>query len=616
LHLPIAVLRYTWKDYGPHFPGLLDAEFNKIFTSPTWGWSIPNYWADATLGMLDLASGSRVFPWRVSKLDQALVADPDNPGGWKSNRTFSEIVSAALDDHDDDFEIEKFGVIVIFVDPPPSKRGGYVAASRFDNVAVLDWKSPQSVMCHEVGHAFMLPHSGDFVGFDYGDPYCSMSNETNTYMFSLSTVLPDPNIPSSYFLRMGPRCAAATLFENFSYFRGSPRIVEVPSSARDTHQSITLRNLSRASQGDPVLAVIEVDGFKWTVEYRVLEDSAADNVVEAAAEKGWDQGLPSSAVVVHKLQYPNPLPTESATSLYQGSIRTPFDREVRDWQAINADVGLIVGRADDDAVAFHFCRKQHHAVELDYERTVLSTFRTPRQRKTFPVWNGLCGDAEFDYDYEAVRERLILKARPLGYVDPAFTWKVNGQPIAPGGKTSVSTTRYDDDGVTVAKSAALAKLQAPSADDASPPNPLPLNQLWIENDPADGTFDLSVEVEVRDQGPRPWSQESASIADQFEGRRIEIYGKEEADQKCRNYWNQLGDKFPKDQLTKLIHKGDPVWRVLDERLPPLAQAERDLIARLIASARLLRSSEPQRAREITEAISRRLRVPEAVITPG
>jgi hypothetical protein len=70
---------------------------------------------------------------------------------------------------------------------------------------------------------------------------------------------------------------------------------------------------------------------------------------------------------------------------------------------------------------------------------------------------------------------------------------------------------------------------------------------------------------------------------------------------------------PESELHHLIDAGDPIWRILRERLPPTAHAEHDLLVRLVAAARYLRASDPDRSREITDAVAHRLHVPATVI---
>src|SRR5205085_5614194 len=122
-----------------------------------------------------------------------------------------------------------------------------------------------------------------------------------------------------------------------------------------------------------------------------------------------------------------------------------------------------------------------------------------------------------------------------------------------------------------------------TTDDSSPPQALPANQLWLENTPSDGTFDISFEVDVDEQPSAPPAA-TASASDEFEGQKIIIDGKEDADRKCRDYWDQIGKKLPKSELTKFIDKGDPVWRILERSAP---EGEREQLAHYVAVARAL-----------------------------
>ena len=590
LELPIAVLRYTWKGDPPHPPDWEDAMFDKLFTSTSWAWSLPRFWSDSTLGRVDLATRSRVFPWRELSLDHALVPDPDKPGSMKCNHDRNEVHNAGRHDAGDDFHIEDFAIIIVFVDPGPSPAGNLTGTS----YAVLDWNAPQSYYAHEVGHCLLLAHSGDRNGKDYGDPYCVMSALTSTLMFSLIGAPPDPDMPEVFWSNLGCLASAAEVKD---WLRHTASVIELPGDALDQHESVTLRTFTTANFGDPVLATLDIGGELWTAEYRI--------------PTGWDRALPSKALVIHKIRFP-PNPGESATVLYMGAIRIPFDRGIDSWEdPLGSDIGAVVSYADDDRVTFHFRRREGHRVQLHEERLHLSTSRGPQSRKKFPIYDGLCGDGEFDYYWANRRERIKLAASPTGYSNPSFAWKVNGQAVTPGSPVTFATTQYVDDGTDISTNDVTVTVATRAADDSSPPRALPANEIWLENNPSDGTFDISFEVDV-DQQPSAPPVATASASDEFEGQKIIIDGKEEADRRCRDYWDQIGKKLPKSELTKFIDKGDPVWRILERSAP---EDGREQLAQFVAVARALARSEPEQSHEIAQALARRLNVPENVIVP-
>jgi hypothetical protein len=600
-NFPIAVLRYNWRGEGPHPAGWQDAIFEKLFTSPLWPWSLPKFWSDGSLGVLDLASGARVFPWRELHLDHALVPDPKKPGKMMCNHSRAEVFKAGLKDADPDFDIEKFGVVIVFVDSPPSPAGGLTS----ENGAVLDWNATQSYYAHEVGHALLLTHSGDSRGNDYGDPYCIMSAETATLMFNLMRALPDPDLPLKFWSNVGCLPAAAT---SRFWLEGTPSIVQFPADARDQPHSVTLHAFTTASLGDPVLATIDVDGDKWTAEYRVPKGWDA-----ALPSRGWDAALPSKALVMHKINQP-PQPKQEATTWFMGALQIPFDRGMNSWQdPLGADIGVVVSYFDDEKITFHFRRSRQHKIELQEKRERLRTVRGPRLREKFPIWNGLCGEALFDFYREANSERIKIQAIPTAYGNPAFTWKVNGKTVTPGSPVSFATTQYTDNGSSITKKDVTVTVATRTNDDSN--KPLPGNELWLQNDPANGTFELEIEVDVDEQPSSPPAT-TASVWDQFEGDVLVIEGKDEADRKCRDYWESIGTKLPKRELNKMIDKGDPIWKIVHEVAH--RHDEEEELVQLVRVARALRGSDPEHSHELAEALARRLRVPEEVIThlPG
>jgi hypothetical protein len=592
----LAVLRYSWQSFGPVSPGFQDAQFNEIFGSRDWPLGVSRFWYDTTLGTLDCTAGARVFPWRVLPLNQDLFFNPKT-GNIESPHSRYEIRDVALDHADEDFEIEKFSAIAIFMYPNPSDAA---ALQQGEATTVLDWGGEESYMAHELGHALMFEHSGAPDGTDYGDPYCIMSyRNCRTYPGTAS----DPGLPALYYQRCGPMASAAHVYWTIGEFKASASVVHVPPDARDTHRSITLKAFSEAALGDPVLAVFEVDGQTWTAEYRVPTN--------------WDDGIGNGALVFHTIRYP-PATGQTAAVRYAGDLRVPFDRGMRDWRPpspLNAtDLAAVVERADETHITFSFGHQLDHSVSLDREKITLGSRRGPESKQTFPVRNGLCGEQEFTTYWVTTPQRMKLEAHPLGYVDPVFKWKVNGVDVVlPNPALAIQTTTWIDDGLTVKPGPpSNALLICRNYDDATPPNTLPPNQLWLENDSPQNIIDVTVEVDVSDQGPRPPSATAASVPDQFEGSRRVIVGKDEADRKCKEYWDQIGDKLPESELWKRIDKGDPVWHVVEAA--EHAKSEREKLVGLVALARASQSREPKQASELASALALRLKVPERLIT--
>jgi hypothetical protein len=202
---------------------------------------------------------------------------------------------------------------------------------------------------------------------------------------------------------------------------------------------------------------------------------------------------------------------------------------------------------------------------------------------------------------------------PLGYVNPVFAWKVNGVAISPGQTVTVQTTRYTNDGITVSAQPNV-QVTITAAANGDGGSALPKNALWLLNDPADGTYDLSVTTDVSEigLGPPPFATTSAEVHDQFTGSLIRIFGKEEADRKCVNRLTQALVGELQNLPPIEIHLGDPLYTVLNERFTGNPQ-ERDEMLGLIALVRAVRASDPERAHQIAQALSRSLDIPETLI---
>jgi hypothetical protein len=379
------------------------------------------YWRDCSFGLLDL-TGNRVEPWTQMEATQdGLPRD--------------ELIRRGLEFLEFDPTAPSWG-IVVFMDPPPSDA----AASGFYRGAVLDWNAPFSHMAHEIGHVLGFAHSCGQQQEDYGDPYCIMSahifgGENPTFFADLSEL--DPDVPAIYWNEMGPRPAAATLYTFLDEFAKSSAVVRVDRNEATPHPR-RLKALSSGGLEDPLMAVMRIGDRDWTAEYR--EASSWDRSLDPAHPRNSSFGsgavknygpAPGAAVVIHAVEQTrnqeHPL-----RPCFQGRIRVPFEKGIRDWQSSTEDVRVVVDSMDaaDHSVRIRFTRRVKRAVTLETQLgTLPEPKRDPRMlpgfmgKATFPIGRGLCGEGTFTYLIRQQRQELNCRAALFGgWIDPVYAW--------------------------------------------------------------------------------------------------------------------------------------------------------------------------------------------------
>ncbi|WDF36343.1 DUF4185 domain-containing protein [Streptomyces sp. T12] len=294
---PMIVQQFHWSDQ-PRTGN--DAAMREIFLSSA-RHSLGRYWSECTFGIVDAVTGAQVDAIRSIGLTHDTYFDAN--GDLQSRRTRDETIAAAVAAAPGHLAQPGPKLVFMFDNPSPAGASG--------TYAVLDFAGSHSYMAHEIGHALGFDHS--FAGaVEYGNPYCIMSaltfggaNPTHTRPRPADSAVPQTVLASDmrFWERFGPMPAGATLFNTLPDFHTSGRVRRVALG-----ESVRLRALSEAGQGETVLAVVEVDRIQWTAELRVATR--------------WDAGLalpdgPGEAVVLHGLL---PAPGGELRANYQGRI--------------------------------------------------------------------------------------------------------------------------------------------------------------------------------------------------------------------------------------------------------------------------------------------------------
>jgi len=287
------IMPFSWAD---EVPVDLDVAIRETFLDSN-PYSIATYFRECTFGLVDIAPEAIVRPHGVLSLTHNLHFDAQ--GHTQSSRIRTEVVEAALsfmsviepgDPMRPDLQLSwvSHPHWIVFMTSPPSPAGALTGRSE----CVLDYGSTHSYMAHEIGHTIGWMHSQG-LGHDYDDPYCIMSAETFGNRHPTHRVdrpansqIPQPGTyEHNFWDSAGPMPAAATMLLHLPDFSGSGMVRYV-----GPEYTVTLKALSAARLGDPVLGVCEFDGVDWMAELRV--------------STGWDRGLdgpngPGSAIVLH-----------------------------------------------------------------------------------------------------------------------------------------------------------------------------------------------------------------------------------------------------------------------------------------------------------------------------
>jgi hypothetical protein len=135
----------------------------------------------------------------------------------------------------------------------------------------------------------------------------------------------------------------------------------------------------------------------------------------------------------------------------------------------------------------------------------------------------VCGQQVFDYQRIDQYQPVTFSAVPTAYEEPEFTWWIND-------------TKVDTPGPHTRTVNAVASTDAPPVAPAPTERPVTITvaqqgrHLLIRNTPADGTYDLTVEVMCSQPGT---IATEATAKDRVTGVRLDVPGLEQAITVCR-----------------------------------------------------------------------------------
>lgn len=278
---PFVVLLCKFRDNQSDPPVSQDL-FKKFFTTDGANtFNAVNFFHDMSHRNLDL-SGSRVFGWFVLPAnvgDLMSGMDPDPPG-WDSPRRRNNMMTLAkqaarqngipLDSY--------FGIVLVFNIAVGGSQGGTWAGGPPDPGVFSDWRyvafNGTQSYGQEMGHAYGLNHSRrDGSNDDYQDQWDIMSTFS---AYSADDI---------HYVKRGPGLNACNM--RAVGWLNEQRVWRDLSIPLGSEREVLLRPLHRYDL--PGLLAAELPPYPgYLVEFRSMDR--------------WDRGLPSSAILIHRLQ--------------------------------------------------------------------------------------------------------------------------------------------------------------------------------------------------------------------------------------------------------------------------------------------------------------------------
>jgi hypothetical protein len=176
-------------------------------------------------------------------------------------------------------------------------------------------------------------------------------------------------------------------------------------------------------------------------------------------------------------------------------------------------------------------------------------------KKVFPIYGGLCGDRECDYTIVEQQQRIRATARIRGgYVDPIYTWTVNGLTITQDG-TSTITVAVPRGLGRIAPAMRWVVLECIANKQTA--------ELVLDNHPSDGEYRVSIDVSVRESWDATGSETRRQATDEqtITGRFLSSPQRDEAEKECKSKFDDIDHKARRHR----IKPGDDVERWVRER---------------------------------------------------
>jgi hypothetical protein len=321
---PLTVAPFNWADRIEIGADVEDA-IVEAFLADT-DYSFATYFDQVTFGFVDIRTGARVLRRTTLPIGHQLH---EVDGTWTSAVIRDDLCEVAVrwlmaetpESHFGPPLDRPLGVgfpapppaapSIIFMLSPPSPAGNDPGTG----FSVLDWNAPFDYMAHELGHALGWVHSRGDSG-EYKDPYCLMSaqdyaghNPTHARVKPPGSRIPGGfSGPTFWAGGFGPMPAGATLVRELPEFRASSMVIRI-----EPDHAVTLRALSEAHRGDPVIAAMEYENEWWMAELRVATNwdrgivGNPNSPGEGVILHTWAPGGPDGAVYRGRIDTANPL---------------------------------------------------------------------------------------------------------------------------------------------------------------------------------------------------------------------------------------------------------------------------------------------------------------------
>ena len=334
--------------------------FEELFFQPIAGQlAASNFFQAVSYGQVDF-TGSRVFDWVEAKKPDNTPMDVATymayPGGGdprRQERARGGIRGAIAAGHD----LSQFNVIVTFCNHVPGDTfgsgGAYIPElNRVVGIALIDpggWDT--FVSSHEAGHAMGFSHPFGPYGGEYGDPWDTMGDP-----FKFATG--DATLKNS-----GPWYSAASL--RLRDWVPSDRVMSVPIDGAALENCVLRLAALNYPEADGPL-VMELVPPSWPA-------SGSIYTVEFRRKDGFDQGIPTDAVLIHMRRSGSNNPVFLATTPGAPKEASGMTEGYGKWRVPGTGLDVVVQSIDSSRNVAHILFSPADiAVNLSYRIRIVS----------------------------------------------------------------------------------------------------------------------------------------------------------------------------------------------------------------------------------------------------
>lgn len=309
---------------------VVDGTYGKIYVEKGTG-GLNDYWTDVSHGNINLdgswIAGRRLLPGKIAD--------------YRKLSRYDKIAKAAQffsTSHDPKKRIDfrqYYGIVVVSAqDVADAGSVGYAdfnlngTVRKYGTVLVnADVLTNLTFIAHEMGHGFQLDHSYDDSGDiqvnvedhgwssqpgEYFDHYDIMS-AMNVHAFNGKLGVSGPSVNAPTMARVG--------------WLNSSRVTRIKASdLLKAPVAVTLAPLNASGNDGVLMAVVESGNVSYTVEFRT--------------RTGWDSGVPSAGVLIHRVNGAvTTIMNSHQTNNIKNEIRPDRSSTVQHWQVGQSFVG-------------------------------------------------------------------------------------------------------------------------------------------------------------------------------------------------------------------------------------------------------------------------------------